>query len=415
MTHEACRERLVDLAYGELSRREAAEVERHLAECQACRAERDRLEATVGAMRQLEAPPAPERGGAVLVAAARRAAGERRRDSFGLALGGFGARIAAGTAFALVAAFLLVSVRRDRLPPAEDILRAPAPAASRQPPPVASAPMSAPAESPPLRAGAGAPPSPAPAAAQPGASPRAERPAQELRKKARAPESAAPDRTASLSAPPAAALRREEAGEAAPARAAGDVASAEAEIGPRAKSAPRRAAEAPSFLAGAPAAPSASEPSKARAETGAPSQRPRPAPVPVGAGSSAREIERRHAAGELSDAQKRFEPCPGGDVRRTAWIDRQQRVLKLVRERADGVLVEEWFNEAGRLREALLRGRSASGPWVRHVTIGEDGEEEVQDATSSGLAPEVPLPALVRRDPVTAFFSGPGCDSAKRP
>ena len=102
-------------------------------------------------------------------------------------------------------------------------------------------------------------------------------------------------------------------------------------------------------------------------------------------------------------------------MRRTAWIDREQRVLKLLRERADGVLVEEWFDDAGRLREALVRGRSASGPWARHLTIGEHGEETAQDSSGSGLAPEVPPPALVRRDPAGAFFSGPGCDSAKRP
>jgi hypothetical protein len=127
------------------------------------------------------------------------------------------------------------------------------------------------------------------------------------------------------------------------------------------------------------------------------------------ASSWAREIERRHAAGELSEAQKRFEPCPGGDVRRTAWIDGAQRVLKLVRERADGVVVEEWFDESGRLREALVRGHAAGGAWARHVTTGERGEETAEDVSGSGLAPDAPPPPLVKRDPSSAFFSGPGC------
>jgi hypothetical protein len=425
MNHEACRELLVDLAYGELSRRKAAEVERHLAECETCKVERDHLDATVGAMRRLEAPPGRERGEAVLVAAARKAAEERRRDSFRLALSGFGIRIAAGSAFAMVAAFLLVSVRHGLRPPTEDVVRAPGPASSAEPAPVAAAPQLAPAEAAPsLRAGGESP------SAQPGATPRGEPPRRELPRATAAKKSAAPDRTASLSAPPAADLDRQggdeeargprgpQTAKAAPPRGSGGArapadAAARSETDPdEVKSSARGAAEAPSLVA------PALESSASRADTGAPARRSRPGPLlasPGGAGSFAREIERRHAAGELSDAQKRFDPCPGGDVRRTAWIDREQRVRKLLRERADGILVEEWFDDAGRLREALVRGRSASGPWARHLTIGEHGEETVQDASGNGLAPEVPPPALVRRDPAGAFFSGPGCGSAKRP
>jgi len=430
MNHEACRELLVDLAYGELSRRKVAEVERHLAECETCKVERDHLDATVGVMRRLEAPPALERGEAILVAAARKAAEERRRDSFRLALSGFGVRIAAGSAFALVAAFLLVNVRHGLRPPTEDVVRAPEPPASPAPAPVAAAPQLGPAEALPLRAGGESP------AAQPGTTPRGEPPRRELSRATAAKKSAAPDRTASLSAPPTADLRPQAGDEegrgsrgprtanaASPkgsgaARPSAD-ATARSESGPdEMKSAARGAAEAPSLARRAPPAAPALESSPSRADTGAALQRSRPGPllaIPGGAGSFAREIERRHAAGELSDAQKRFDPCPGGDVRRTAWIDREQRVLKLLRQRADGVLVEEWFDDAGRLREALVRGRSASGPWARHLTIGEHGEQTVQDTSGSGLALEVPPPALVRRDPADAFFSGPGCDSAKRP
>jgi hypothetical protein len=321
---------------------------------------------------------------------------------------------------------LLVNVRHGLRPPTEDVVRAPEPATSAEPPPVAAAPQLAPA-SPSLRAGGESP------AAQPGTTPRDEPPRRELSRATAAKKSAAPDRTASLSAPPSAGLRRQAGDEegqglplaatAAPPKGSGAErapagAAARSEAGPdEAKSAARGAAEAPSLAARAPTAAPALESSASRADTSAPTQHSRPGPLlasPSGAGPFAREIERRHAAGELSDAQKRFDPCPGGDVRRTAWIDRQQRVLKLLRERADGVLVEEWFDDAGRLREALVRGRSASGPWARHMTIGEHDEESVQDTSGSGLAPEVPPPALVRRDPAGAFFSGPGCDSAKR-
>jgi len=106
---------------------------------------------------------------------------------------------------------------------------------------------------------------------------------------------------------------------------------------------------------------------------------------------------------------------PGGDVRRIAWIDGAQRVLKLVRERADGAVVEEWFDESGRLREALVRARAGGGSWTRHVTLGEHGEENSQDASDTGLAPEAPPPPLVRRDPSAAFFSGAGCAAPAKP
>lgn len=139
------------------------------------------------------------------------------------------------------------------------------------------------------------------------------------------------------------------------------------------------------------------------------------APGALGAGLAgpfAREIDRRVAAGELSDARRSFAPCPGGDVRRTAWFDREQQIVKLLRERADGAVVEEWFDGSGRLREALVRGGDAGRSWARHVTVSERGEQQVQDLSSSGLAPEAPPPALVRRDPTGAFFAGPGCEGS---
>jgi hypothetical protein len=125
------------------------------------------------------------------------------------------------------------------------------------------------------------------------------------------------------------------------------------------------------------------------------------------AGPIAREVERRHVAGELSEAQRRFEPCPGGDVRRTAWIDRQQRVVKLVHDRATGGIAEEWFDDAGRLREAVVRG-GAARPSIRHVVVDERGGETTLDADDGAALDERP-PALVRDDPSAAFFAGPGC------
>jgi hypothetical protein len=125
------------------------------------------------------------------------------------------------------------------------------------------------------------------------------------------------------------------------------------------------------------------------------------------AGPIAREVERRLAAGELSDAQRRFEPCPGGDVRRTAWIDVQQRVRKLERLRFDGTRVEEWFDEAGALREALVRGAAPGERWLHRVVFDAGGAVSAEEG-DGGPGGER-LPDLVRSDPAGAFFGAAGC------
>jgi hypothetical protein len=73
MTHEELRERLLELAYGELAPGEAREVEAHAASCEACRAELGAIRGTRHVMSALPAEPAPARGERILVAAAREA------------------------------------------------------------------------------------------------------------------------------------------------------------------------------------------------------------------------------------------------------------------------------------------------------------------------------------------------------
>ncbi len=79
MTHEALREKLLDLAYGELSPREAREVEGHAAACAECAAELARMRGTRAVMRKLPEEPAPDAGERILVAAAREASEARAR------------------------------------------------------------------------------------------------------------------------------------------------------------------------------------------------------------------------------------------------------------------------------------------------------------------------------------------------
>ena len=76
--HDTHRDQLLDLAYGELGRREERDLRAHLETCPECRAELDRIASTRSAMAALGDEPAPERGLGTLLAAARAAARERQ-------------------------------------------------------------------------------------------------------------------------------------------------------------------------------------------------------------------------------------------------------------------------------------------------------------------------------------------------
>jgi beta-lactamase class D len=88
MTHEEAREKLLDLAYGELEPAERLRVEQHLSGCPGCAAEMASLAGTRAAA-QLLPDPGPPGGRAELVEAARRAAArqvERRRAAWSRSL-----------------------------------------------------------------------------------------------------------------------------------------------------------------------------------------------------------------------------------------------------------------------------------------------------------------------------------------
>jgi hypothetical protein len=135
---------------------------------------------------------------------------------------------------------------------------------------------------------------------------------------------------------------------------------------------------------------------------------PAPAASAVAITETGRDVERRRAAGALSEAHKRFARCPGGDLERLAWIDARAGVVKLLRRRDDGVTLEEWFDDEGRLREAVWQGRGAAGSWGRRVALDERGRETAEDL-AGGAVPDAPPPALDRGDPTAAFFALPSC------
>lgn len=150
MTHETFQEMLLELAYGELSGREARRIEAHAASCEACRAELARIRETRRAMSALSDEPAPERGENVLLAAARERS-RSRRPSRGLPRWLFAGSIAAVSAAAVVAiSYRILEMRPGPLGRSDrDALLGearPAPAVAAAPQGAAPAPGSAPGE-----------------------------------------------------------------------------------------------------------------------------------------------------------------------------------------------------------------------------------------------------------------------------
>jgi hypothetical protein len=234
MTHETLREKLLDLAYGELPRREAARVERHLEECEPCRAELARIRETRAAMSALGPVPAPEAGERVLLAAARDAADEARRRRPAPLLPAWAWAGAVGTVAVLAVAavsYRLATMRPERRDDPEALVGRGAPvreerepeavaAASRASPPAPapatrSAPPVAPAPSPqsaPANAFRSAPPAaPAPGPRAPSPAKRADEQAPPALADAGAPR----DDAVGFAPPPAAAPAEGVAGRAA--------------------------------------------------------------------------------------------------------------------------------------------------------------------------------------------------------
>jgi anti-sigma factor RsiW len=103
MTTEPSREELLDLALGLLEPAEARALEAHAEGCAACRAELASLRQARQLVAGLPPLPAPERGAAVLLAAARQAAGARRsRWAMPRWLAGGALGLAGATALALL-------------------------------------------------------------------------------------------------------------------------------------------------------------------------------------------------------------------------------------------------------------------------------------------------------------------------
>ncbi len=294
MTHEELRERLLDLAYGELSPRDARKVEEHAASCEACRAELGRIRETRRLMSALPEEPAPAEGERILLAAARGAAG--RRGARILPPWLLGGSLVAVSLAAIVAVSFRVASMRPRSPGRDDpnALMGESPYA-RAPQPGATLPdrREPQAASPQQRQGTGAAATPAPAAER--------RERKNERKNAEMPRRApVADADAAQAAPEPPATPAGPPPPAAPPRETADTEAPAAGLSTRA--APPRFAPAP-----APSrASKAGAPSAARAPEAAPegvAGSPGPGPDPV----ARREALR--AAGRLRVEERTFPGC----------------------------------------------------------------------------------------------------------
>jgi anti-sigma factor RsiW len=343
MTTEPRREELVDLALGLLEPAEARALEAHAEGCAACRAELAALRQTRRLVGGLPPLPAPERGAAVLLAAARQAT-EARRPRWALPrwLAGGALGLAGATALALLV--LRGPVAPTRGPLSEDresLLGRAAPAAVLPAAPAA------------------APEAPAVIAAEVAA---VEVKAAEEAKAApvtpAAPRRAAPSEKRAAATEEGRVATRDEAGEAFRARAdeqAAPARKAEAAIGGAA--ADRMAAPGPAT--GAPASPADLPSSPAPVVTAAP-----PALNGFAASGEAQSTNRARSAasaGEAAPLKQAAAPCQLEQRRRLLrdpWgrVTGRQREGRYPAERGDVPLrIEEQYAVDGRLLSANVR------------------------------------------------------------
>jgi hypothetical protein len=362
MTHEACRSKLLELAYGELSRAEARAAEAHVADCAECRAELETIQGTRRAMARLPLEPAPAEGEAVLFAAAREAAESRRATRRGRILPSWAWGGAVGLAAA--AAVVAVSYRLVELEPhrADDVdaLRgggydapetamksapsapdaAPNPSAQRSAPTMGAAPSASPPPAPSRKSMRAAPPPRAAAAPEP------ER--ESGREVAEPDDARAGSRAVLRSAPPPRAAAAPE-----PERESGREAVAEPDDARAESRAALRAQEA------APAAAPAEAPADAderraearadRAKSAPVARQPFPAAAPPTFPPPG--VERRT-----------FRSCPGEHVRELER-DADGRVIRWAREGELGgraARVEARYGEDGALAELIVTPAEAA-------------------------------------------------------
>ncbi|HSD22474.1 MAG TPA: zf-HC2 domain-containing protein [Anaeromyxobacter sp.] len=394
MSHDRFGDRLLELAYGELSPREAREVEAHAESCAECGAELGRIRATRRVMGALPDERAPDAGERILLAAAREAARDRAPARRILPAWVWSASVLAALVVAVGAvSYRILAMRPAAERPGEELLGR----AQYAEPPSTSAPAPAPAED---EAQAAPSPSAAPPPARAAPPPRAAKPTAPSPGKRRAPAGAREEqvRTEAGKAEPAQASPPAEgravANEPPSARKAPESRAAEEDVGPAAPEELAGFAEPPSRMEEAPprsdVATARSRSAGAPAAASAPAPRALPAPAsPAAPDRSAAALARYsalRAAGSLSGEIRTFTDCEGESWRKVER-DQEGRTVKYVREgRVAGrrVRVEHLFGADGGLAAVrvtdLDRGGVVVPPGALGLSVPRDASEAGPDA-----------------------------------
>jgi len=416
MNHETARGFLLDLAYGELAAAEARAVEAHLAGCEACRAERDRIASTRRLMEGLGEEPEPG-GQGILMAAARQAVERPRRAPLFSWV-----RLATGLAVLMVVGGVTLELLSARRPDQAEERYAERPAAAPSPGLVLDdAPRPGPRAADPHQA-------PVPEARAPSTPPPAERaPAVVAAPSARR---AKEERTARSAGP--------QAGAAPAAERTAAAADAEGVLGKglgivlaeEAKAAVGSRLKGPAASSGQPAAPGApaAVPAGRRAEPDelAPAPEARKVARPQAAAGRAdqeeatlvAEITRLRDEGLLNEARRRPEPCAGGDTARMVWLDGLGAARRFARTGplpagmgAGEATRDQWYDREGRLRFAVIEGNGPEGRFRRRILLDQGGATRSEDPP--GAAPW-PRQDLTPTDPAAAFWAPQRCGPAAR-
>jgi hypothetical protein len=369
MSHDAFHDRLLDLAYGELSPREAREVEAHSASCPECGAELARIRATRQTMAALPEEPAPDAGERILLAAAREAAGARRParlfPRWGWAVSVAATLVVVGAVSYRILAMRAPDERAETALLGNGAYRA------------APAPEAADAR-------AVTPPEAEPEREAPRATTRDERPTP-------VPHAEAPEKK---TAPGRAVRQRADEGAGPPPPSAGYLAAPSAAPARKAEppAADLAAPEPPASPAPAPAPPAAasSAPRAAARQRAAASELAAGADAPASQGDDAlARYGALRSAGRLRGEIRTFTSCPG-EAWRKVETDPDGRVVSYVREGTIGgrrLRVEAIYGADGRLARTRIRDLADPAAPLRDAAPGEAPGTPEKAAEASADAP----------------------------
>jgi hypothetical protein len=380
MSHDVLRERLLDLACGEIGGRAAQEVEAHAAACASCGAELARMRETLRLAAELPELAAPEGGERVLIAAAREAV-RGRRPAWRFPRWALSSAAAAAIVVVGAVSYRILSARPERARPEIALLgasdaAAPQDAHAAGGNTTAERPAAVPGSAASPRATPAAPPQTTSGVRGPvGAKARIERP------------SATRTGEADVAAAPAPAPERHGGAVPAPGKRAPLL--AEAPDRGETPAEATRAVDAPVRGASPAAAAAATRPpSRAALRDGGAA---RDATIdgdgpPVARASTADDAGTRYlalrSAGKLRGTIATFQDCPGESWRKVE-TDPDGRVVMYVREgvvRGRHLRIEHLYGPDGALARATARDLGSGGPKLDASSFGVRAPARAEDA-----------------------------------